>query len=63
MKSSHKSAQNTGLLFLRCLMRIFEDGEWDVFEEKLNKAVPVYKEMPLFDQYENPSNDASKLLH
>ncbi len=44
------------------LMRIFDDGDWDTFEEKLNIAIPVYKSLPLYDQYEE-IEDESRLLH
>ncbi len=44
------------------VMRIFNDGDWDTFEEKLNIAIPIYKPLPLFDQYEN-NTDESRLLH
>jgi hypothetical protein len=43
------------------VMRIFDDGDWDTFEKKLNIAIPVYKSLPLFDQYLN-DNDESRLL-
>lgn len=45
------------------LMRIFDEGQWDTFEEKLNIAIPVYKALPLFDQYEKESTDESRLMH
>lgn len=32
------------------LMRIFAEGEWDIFEEKLNIGIPIYRPLPLFDQ-------------
>lgn len=34
------------------LMRIFDDGQWDEFDKALNRAIPKYVELPLFDQYE-----------
>ncbi|MDX6696118.1 MAG: hypothetical protein QOF02_3721 [Blastocatellia bacterium] len=40
------------------LMRIFDDGKWDEFEKALNRAVPKYLEMPLFDQYEEAESQA-----
>lgn len=47
------------------LMRIFDDGDWETFEEKLNIAIPVYTPLPLFDQYlkETENKDNAKLLH
>jgi hypothetical protein len=40
------------------LLRIFDDGEWDEFDKALNKAIPKYIELPLFDQYEETENHA-----
>lgn len=45
------------------LMRIFDDGDWDSFEKALNKAVPIYKPMPLFEDIEKFKEDTAKLLH
>lgn len=45
------------------VMRIFDDGDWKTFEEKLNKAVPLQTKLPLFDQFNKDSNDTAKLLH
>lgn len=45
------------------LMRIFDDNAWDAFETALNKAIPIYRPMPLFDDIEKFKNDAAKLLH
>ncbi len=45
------------------LARIFDDGEWAAFDKALNRAIPGYKPMPLFDDIEKFKNDAAKLLH
>jgi hypothetical protein len=45
------------------LMRIFDDNDWDAFETALNRAIPIYRPMPLFDDIEKFKNDAAKLLH
>ena len=45
------------------LMRIFDDNAWEAFETALNKAIPVYRPMPLFDDIEKYKNDTAKLLH
>jgi hypothetical protein len=45
------------------LMRIFDDGDWDRFEAALNKAVPIYKYLPLYDEVEKYADDKAKLLH
>lgn len=42
-------------------MRIFDDEQWDLFENALNRAIPIYKELPLFDQYEKGKKDNKKL--
>jgi hypothetical protein len=31
-------------------MRIFEDGDWDSFAKAINKAIPIYGDLPLFDR-------------
>ncbi|HUE82984.1 MAG TPA: hypothetical protein VMM84_12795, partial [Pyrinomonadaceae bacterium] len=45
------------------LMRIFDDNQWDAFETALNKAIPIYRTMPLFDEIEKYKGDTAKLLH
>ncbi len=45
------------------LMRVFDAGEWDKFDEALNRAVPIYGNLPLFDQYDEPVVDSARLLH
>lgn len=45
------------------LMRIFDDGAWDSFEAALNKAVPIYRPMPLFEDIEKYKSDTARLLH
>lgn len=45
------------------LMRIFDDNGWDQFEAALNRAIPVYRPMPLFDDIEKFKSDSAKLLH
>jgi P63C domain len=32
------------------LMRIFDDGQWDAFIKAVNKAIPIYGDLPLFDE-------------
>ncbi|HLL72317.1 MAG TPA: P63C domain-containing protein [Pyrinomonadaceae bacterium] len=45
------------------LMRIFDDGDWEGFEKALNRAVPIYRRMPLFEDIEKYKDDTAKLLH
>lgn len=45
------------------VMRIFDDGDWKTFEEKLNKAIPLQTKLPLFDYLDKESSDTAKLLH
>ena len=44
------------------LMRIFDDGDWETFERKLNIALPVYKALPLFDQLEGENKKSPKMI-
>ncbi len=41
------------------LMRIFEDGEWDLFLKAVNRAVPFYRDEPLFDSLTEPADSAA----
>ncbi|HEY0428284.1 MAG TPA: P63C domain-containing protein [Pyrinomonadaceae bacterium] len=45
------------------LMRIFDNGKWEDFEKALNRAIPIYGDLPLFDQIENQNTDTARLLH
>jgi hypothetical protein len=45
------------------LMRIFDDNAWDAFMVALNKAIPIYRPLPLFDDIQKFKDDAAKLLH
>jgi hypothetical protein len=47
----------------RLFRRLTEDVPWDAFEIALNKAIPIYRPMPLFDDIEKFKNDTAKLLH
>jgi hypothetical protein len=42
------------------LMRIFDDADWMGFEKAVNKAIPIYGDLPLFDEID--SNQDSTLL-
>jgi hypothetical protein len=32
------------------LMRIFDDGQWDSFMQAITRAIPIYGDLPLFDE-------------
>lgn len=36
------------------LMRIFDEGQWDAFMKAVNKAIPVYRDEPLFVELDEP---------
>jgi hypothetical protein len=35
------------------LMKIFPDGAWKAFDEAMNRAIPIYGDLPLFDAIED----------
>lgn len=35
------------------LMRIFDDGDWEGFKKAVNRAIPVYGDLPLFDEVDS----------
>jgi len=41
------------------LMRVFDDGEWETFDKAINRAVPIYGDLPLFDELENTEMDTA----
>lgn len=43
------------------LMRIFDDGEWAAFAKALNRAIPIYGDLPLFDEIDGRAEDAVML--
>lgn len=43
------------------LMRIFDDGDWAGFEKAVNKAIPIYGNLPLFDELDG-SQEGTLLL-
>jgi len=44
------------------LMRVFDEGEWDAFMKALNKAIPKYREEPLFDPLKKQTTTESGLM-
>ncbi len=45
------------------VMRIFDDNDWDGFEKAINKALPIYGDLPLFDQYDMSQQNQLALLN
>lgn len=43
------------------LMRVFDNGEWDAFLKALNRAVPIYGNLPLFDDLDAMQEDPSMI--
>lgn len=41
------------------LMRVFDDGEWETFDKAINRAVPIYGDLPLFDELEDVEMDTA----
>ena len=45
------------------LMKIFPDGGWDEFVEAMNRAIPIYGDLPLFDALEDTETVSSSTEH
>lgn len=43
------------------LMRIFDDGDWTSFEKAVNRAIPIYGDLPLFDEID-ASHESSLMV-
>jgi hypothetical protein len=35
------------------LMRLFDDGDWEGFRKAVNKTIPIYGDLPLFDEIDS----------
>jgi hypothetical protein len=40
------------------LMRVFDEGEWDTFMAAVNKAIPLYRDEPLFNGLDDQDSAA-----
>jgi len=38
-------------------MRIFDEGQWDAFTGAMNKAIPIYGDLPLFDEIDGSMDE------
>jgi len=43
-------------------MRIFDEGQWEPFMTAVNKAIPLYRDEPLFNVLDDNDQDSAAIM-